>query len=276
MGALTQNERAGKNGGDGTELRKVQGAGEERTAALGVAEELGEIDEDAGGEEEDAGEVAGAGRAGREQKQSEREQEPAGGRVELHGVDGGEERRAVPAEGERVSVGDGPADGGAGAVAGAGEEGSELLDGEAEGEGRGESVGGAGRGEAAEARPEGGDGEGYERGDGGEDEAMQKRETEQGGGVEAQQGKREREIDEAGSDEGGAEGEDGEVPELGGSEAGLAGGAMEEREGEDDAERGESAVGGDEERTDVEEDRMHCSKDTCSARRGSRTRPTGP
>jgi hypothetical protein len=59
-------------------------------------------------------------------------------------------------------------------------------------------------------------------------------------------------------------GNDAEIPDMPGVEAGYARGALSQEESEKHADSSHCAVGRDEDCADVEEDRMHLSKNTAS------------
>jgi hypothetical protein len=77
-------------------------------------------------------------------------------------------------------------------------------------------------------------------------------------------------------DERGEERDDTEVPHLRRVEANDARGALSEEQAQQYAESRDHAVCGDEDGTEVEEDRMHLSKDRASECARGRIRPTGP
>ena len=194
----------------------------------------------------------------------------------LHGMHRDADGSAAPARGERTGVRNGPGQVGPGSVAGACKQSANLFECESQGKRRGENVRGGAQRHLIPARVDPRDNEREGASSGSKHRMMNHREAQHPHRVGAQDGPIDDDEQEARSNEGCEENDDTEIPDSIGISADYASSVLRKHERQQHSNCGESSVGRDDDRADVEEDRMHLSKNSSSDAARGRIRPTGP
>ena len=173
------------------------------------------------------------------------------------------EWRAAPDRGQGIGVGDGPgqARSGVGAVTGAGQQRAELLEGEAEGQRRGQRVGRGAERKFAAARVPGRATCARQRARACQQRMMHHRQAQQPGGMTAQGAPVGGDQQQPRGGQRRKQAQDAEIPHLGCVHAHDARGALREGKRQQHAQRGDCAVGRDENCSDVKENGMHLRQD---------------
>src|SRR4029079_9495013 len=105
---IEKNRRSAEDEDDGGELRAFENSVEDRAAAERIAPELGDVQDDAAGYQEQAGKVTVLDSVRQPEQKPDGDCEEADSGVSLNGVHGDAEGSVAPPFGERVSVDDGP------------------------------------------------------------------------------------------------------------------------------------------------------------------------
>jgi len=147
---------------DGGDLGTFEKAAEDCATAQRIAPELGDVDDEACGNQKHSCGVAVLAAARQQKDKARCDGGEADRRVGLNRVNGDAEGRVAPACGEWVSVDDGPGYVRAGSVARSGEERADLFECKAEGKRSGENVGGRAIRHVMNASVDGCDGKGDE------------------------------------------------------------------------------------------------------------------
>src|SRR5579863_8433886 len=137
-----QHECSGKNESDSGDLRALDHSSEHGAAAERVAPKLGDEENDTGCGQEKTGEVTVLTAIRQPEKKTNRDREEAECDIGLHRMNGNAKRGIAPTRGKRVSVGDGPWNVRARAVARTGKQCADLLECETESQGCCEYIGG--------------------------------------------------------------------------------------------------------------------------------------
>jgi hypothetical protein len=246
---------------NGRGLRAFEHSSEHYAPSHRIATEFRKKKNNAGGDEEDAGEIAVLAAMRQPENERHGKGKKAERRIGLHRMNRNIQGCAAPTLGKRIGVGDGPWYARPGAKSGSGKQSSDLLESEAESRRSGQSVCRHAHGEIMNPRVDGRNRKREDNASAGEQRMMDHCQAQHPEGMAAQHGPVCDYKQKARPNQRSEEHEDAEIPDFVGICAKPPRHAQSKHESQQQSNRGCCAVGRNNQRTDVKENGMHLTKD---------------